>query len=110
MFKSIMRLFGDNTGFDLAGRLQQGAQIIDVRTPAEFRTGHIAGSRNIPLQSLPQHTSKIDKKKPVITCCRSGARSENAKRFLESRGFKDVVNGGGWKSLERRINKAKTIQ
>jgi rhodanese-related sulfurtransferase len=53
--------------------VKNGAQIIDVRTPAEYNGGHIKGAKNIPLQSLNQNLGKINKNKPVITCCASGA-------------------------------------
>ena len=55
-----------------------GAQIIDVRTPAEFKNGHIKQSKNIPLQQLQSEMKKLDLKKPIITCCASGARSASA--------------------------------
>jgi rhodanese-related sulfurtransferase len=89
--------------------MRQGAQIIDVRTPAEFRGGHIKGSLNFPLNDLQKSMRKIPKDKPVITCCRSGARSESAKRMLLSNGYSDVHNGGGWAELKRNIDSAKKL-
>ena len=47
--------------------------------------------------------SKLDKNKPVITCCASGMRSGAAKNFLKSNGFKEVYNGGSWISLRNKI-------
>jgi rhodanese-related sulfurtransferase len=41
--------------------VKNGAQIIDVRTPAEFNGGHIKGAKNIPLQSLNQNLEKLIK-------------------------------------------------
>jgi rhodanese-related sulfurtransferase len=83
--------------------MKQGAQIIDVRSPAEFKSGHIKGSVNLPLQSLQSNLSKINKNKPVITCCASGMRSASAKSILKSAGFNEVHNGGGWMSLNNKL-------
>jgi phage shock protein E len=75
-----------------------------VRTQEEFQNGHIKGSLNIPLQNLQNNFSKIKKDKPVITCCASGMRSASAKGMLQSKGFSEVHNGGGWMSLQKQIN------
>lgn len=84
--------------------VNEGAQIIDVRTREEYQSGHIKGSVNIPLQSLSHNLAKIKKNKPVITCCASGMRSASAKGILKSNGFAEVYNGGGWMSLQRSIS------
>ncbi len=83
--------------------VKQGAQIVDVRTKGEYRSGHSKKSINIPLDNLSNSLGKLNKDKPVITCCASGMRSASAKSTLKSNGFKEVYNGGGWTSLERRI-------
>lgn len=103
MLESIKSLFGLGPKVDLKQVYRSGAQIIDVRTKGEFETGHIKGSVNIPLQNLQGNMSKIDKNKPVITCCASGMRSASAKSMLLSAGFKEVYNGGGWSSLQNVI-------
>jgi len=100
MFKNILGL---GPKADFKKMVQEGAQIIDVRTPAEFQGGHIKGAVNIPLQSLGSSLSKIKKDRPVITCCASGMRSSSAKSLLQSKGYNDVHNGGGWQSLKSRI-------
>jgi rhodanese-related sulfurtransferase len=92
---------GHKTG--LKELVERGAQIVDVRTRGEFQTGHVRGSVNIPLDSLPNNLSKIKKDKPVITCCASGARSASALSILKSGGFSEVHNGGGWRSLQDKI-------
>ena len=84
--------------------LNDGAEIIDVRTPAEFDNGHIKNSRNIPLQNLVAEMKNMDVKKPIITCCASGMRSASAKSLLKENGF-EVYNGGGWLSLEKKLEK-----
>jgi rhodanese-related sulfurtransferase len=94
-------LFGKSA--DLAQLVKDGAIILDVRTPGEYASGHIKGSKNFPLQSLQQNLSKIPKDKVIITCCASGMRSGSAKSILLSSGFKEVHNGGGWMSLKGKI-------
>lgn len=99
----FQKLFGGAPAVDYKEMVKNGAQIIDVRTPVEYKSGHIKGSKNIPLQSLQQNLGKLNKNKPVITCCASGARSGAAKSVLENNGFADVHNGGGWMSLQSKI-------
>ncbi|MCD8541251.1 MAG: rhodanese-like domain-containing protein [Aliarcobacter cryaerophilus] len=61
MFGFLKKLFGGNS-VDYKELVKNGAQIIDVRTPAEFNGGHVKGAKNIPLQSLNQNLGKINKK------------------------------------------------
>ena len=72
-------------------------QIIDVREPAEFSDtlGHIAGARLIPLSELLQRAGEIDRGRPVVTVCRSGARSAQAVVLLQKAGFPQVANLAG---------------
>ncbi len=103
MINTLKQLFGIGPKVDFAELIKNGAQIIDVRTKGEYQGGHIRGSINIPVQNLQNHFSKINKDKPVITCCASGMRSGTAKSILKSNGFKEVYNGGGWMSLQNKI-------
>ena len=103
MFQTLKSLFTPQEPVDYSELKKNGASIIDVRTAGEFSSGHIKGSKNIPLQSLSSKLNKIDKTKPVIVCCASGARSGSAKRILESNGFENVYNGGGWHSLNSKL-------
>lgn len=105
MIDSIKSLLGLGNDPNYAELLTKGAVIIDVRTKEEYQGGHIRGSVNIPLNNLNNHLSKLDKNKPVITCCASGMRSASAKSILKSSGFKEVYNGGGWSSLQNKIKK-----
>lgn len=101
MFNFIKKLFGGNN-VDYKALLENGAQIVDVRTPSEFSGGHIKNSKNLPLQHLNAEMKKLDPKKPVITCCASGMRSASAKTILEQNGF-EAYNGGGWSSLKSKL-------
>jgi len=73
--------------------------IIDVRTPAEFMGGNVAGSINIPLNELPGRLAEIRKlEQPIILCCASGGRSAQATVFLQNQGI-ICENGGSWLSV-----------
>ena len=104
MIQSLKTLLGFGPATDYAALVKNGAQIIDVRTPDEFRGGHIKGSVNIPLDRLQQNLAKIKKNKPVITCCASGMRSASAKSILQTKGYTEVFNGGGWSGLQSKLN------
>lgn len=104
MISLFKRIFGKGESINLKELVQQGAQIIDVRSPGEFQGGHIEGAVNIPLQSLSGSLSKIKKDKPVITCCASGMRSASARSILKAKGYAEVYNGGGWVSLKSKIS------
>jgi len=79
--------------------LAVGAQVVDVRSPAEFASGHHEGSRNIPLDTLSSAIGSLDQGRPVVVCCASGTRSGIALRILRREGFRQVVNAGSWRSL-----------
>jgi len=76
--------------------VDEGARLIDVRTPQEYKSGHIQGARNIPLGEISSRTADVGAKdKPVVVYCRSGMRSSQAKSALEAAGFTEVYNLGG---------------
>lgn len=104
MIKSLKTLLGFGPATDYAALVKKGAQIIDVRTPDEYYSGHIKDSVNIPLDRLQQNLAKIKKDKPVITCCASGMRSASAKSILQTNGYTEVINGGGWTGLQSKLN------
>jgi phage shock protein E len=97
------RLFSSAPAVDYAELLNRGAIIVDVRTPGEYAQGHIKGSLNIPLDSIRSKVSEFKtKNKPVITCCRSGARSGSAKSILTDAGI-ECYNGGAWNDLNSKM-------
>ncbi len=79
--------------------MRADAQIVDVRSAAEFAAGHAEGSRNIPLDVLGRRAGELDKSRCVVLCCASGTRSGMAQGTLRKLGFADVVNAGSWRSL-----------
>lgn len=104
MIEKIKNIFGIKS-VDYVHLVKSGAEIIDVRTKGEYAGGHIRGSKNIPVDSLSNHISKLNKNKVIITCCASGMRSGVAKTMLKNNGFKEVYNGGSWHSLQNKISK-----
>lgn len=74
---------------------EEKVNIIDVREPMEFKSGHVQGAKNIPLSMLGNRVSEFKKMQgPIVLYCRSGARSGQATGFLKSQGFENVFNGG----------------
>ena len=73
--------------------------LIDVRTTDEYAAGHAAGAVNISLGDIMVGDlgvlASVEKGAPIRLYCRSGARAEHARDFLEAAGFTDVVNLGG---------------
>ena len=101
MFEFLKKLFGPGVNFKEL--VEQGALIVDVRTPDEYKQGHIEGSLNIPLQILPGKLKDLQKKgKTIITVCRSGARSGTAVGILKNAGM-EAYNGGPWNRLQNQI-------
>ena len=84
-------------------------QIVDVRNRDEFEgpLGRIAGAVLIPLPELSAATGTLSKEKPIVTVCRSGARSAQAVNLLQKAGFNDIANLSGgmlrWRAEGHRV-------
>jgi len=90
----------------LQGAMEEGAQVLDVRSPAEFERGHVPTATNIPIDTLRLQLNKIDKHRPVVVYCWVGFRGYLAYRILHQHGF-DVRNlDGGFKSVVDSNNAA----
>ncbi|CAN5396400.1 hypothetical protein BH10BAC6_BH10BAC6_14410 [soil metagenome] len=98
MFSFLKNLVSGNNAEGMIEALQQGAVIIDVRSRAEFSGGHVAGSKNVPLNELGTQLRTLSKDKPIIFCCASGARSGSATSIAKSEGY-TAFNGGPWTSV-----------
>ena len=88
----------------------QALVILDVRQPDEYRAGHIAGAKLVPLSELSGRMEELPKDKQILCVCASGARSSAATGQLSSAGF-DVLNmrGGmsGWQRAGYPVKKGK---
>lgn len=104
MLKSVLNLIGLGATVDFKQLKNEGAIILDVRSKGEYAQGHIKGSINVAVDQLANNLHKFtNKNNPIITCCASGGRSGMAKRILESNGYNNVHNGGGWTSLNNKL-------
>jgi phage shock protein E len=104
MLELIKQLLGIGPSVDYAEIVRRGGIIMDVRSKREYSSGHINGSINIPVDVLSSSLGRFkDKDIPIIACCASGARCATARQILKSNGFKEVYNGGGWRSLEVKV-------
>lgn len=68
--------------------------MLDVRTPKEFKKGHIDGAKNMNYydDDFDAQIEKLDKDKPVYVYCHSGGRSAKAMSLMKEKGFKEVYN------------------
>ena len=84
-------------------KINAGALVVDVRTPAEFASGAYPGATNIPVSEVGKRLAEFgDRKRAIVVYCRSGSRSGQAKAILEKNGFVDVTNGGGLAGMPAR--------
>lgn len=97
-------LFGKVDNGPLREAIQDGAFLVDVRTPGEYSSGSVKGAVNIPLDKLPGQLAKFKGKKNIVVFCRSGSRSGQAKSILERNGFQNVINGGSWQQVAQVKN------
>ena len=106
MFKFIEKLLGFGNSEEIAELISNGAIIVDVRTPFEFKRGHMEGSVNIPLDNISKQIKMLKiNRRPIITCCRSGHRSGIAQSTLRARGI-EAYNGGSWGNVQKIAKKA----
>lgn len=80
--------------------VEEGATLLDVRTPGEFAAGHLDGATNIPLGSLTSRMDEIPTGQAVVVYCQSGIRSARAATELEGRGY-EVLDLGAMSSWDR---------
>lgn len=83
------------------------AQLVDVRTPAEFQSGYIAGAINLNIydDDFAQQIAKLDKNRPVMVYCAKGGRSASAAEQLTQAGFPEVYDLAGGMEAWRAANK-----
>ena len=83
-----------------------GAVLLDVRTPQEYRGGHIPGSINSPLQSLGGKDGlPADQDTLLFVYCHSGARSGQAVRLLNQMGYPNAKNIGGIAAYKGKVER-----
>ncbi len=85
--------------------------VIDVRTPDEFKDGHIKDAKNIDIMSkdFEAQLGKLDKTQPTLVHCQAGGRSTRALPIFEKLGFTHLIHlddgFGGWESAGKPVVK-----
>ena len=82
--------------------VEQGAIIVDVRTPKEFASGHVPGALNIPIEELAKSVARVPKNKTLVVYCASGNRSGKATALLRQKGW-TVFDVATQKDYEREL-------
>jgi rhodanese-related sulfurtransferase len=92
----------DVSATSTAIRDEPDAVLVDVREPEEWRAGHVAGARHIPMAQLPAELASLPREAPIYLICRSGARSHRAAAYMLTAGFERARNvKGGMIAWER---------
>jgi phage shock protein E len=104
MFELLKNMFSKEDN-NLVQIVNDGAFLVDVRSPLEFSSGKVKGSVNIPVDQIQNNMAKFKDKKNIVVFCRSGIRSSQAKAILERNGFINVTNGGTWQNVESLLTK-----
>ncbi|NDI98971.1 rhodanese-like domain-containing protein [Flavobacterium sp. LaA7.5] len=90
---------------------EQKGKVVDVRTPEEYKGGHLKEAVNIHLydKDFEQRIEELDKEKPVYVYCKVGGRSAEAVKIMEEKGFNSIVEleGGidAWTQAKKPITK-----
>jgi len=91
----------------LKARLDAGETplVVDVREPHELEISRLEFARHLPMGEIADRLGELDPNEPLVVMCRSGGRSLQVARFLESRGFRSVSNlTGGILAWGERID------
>ena len=98
----LKRNYDNNISIEKLKEMEnKGYTVIDVRSPQEYKEGHIEGAISIPEYELENRARNelIDLEKPIIVYCSTGHRSKRAQELLEQMGYKEVYNlENGWQN------------
>ena len=92
MFHLLFTKIDSISTSELEAKLREPIQLLDVRTPTEFRRGHIKNAKNVPLTEIGSYTPET--KETLYVICHSGVRSKLAAKKLKKKGY-DVINVRG---------------
>lgn len=106
----LLSPWGDEPGYprevsvaEAAEMREEGAFILDVRTPGEWEAFHITGSTLIPLDQLERRISEVPTDQQIVVVCRSGNRSQTGRDILQQAGLEQVTSMSGglsqWKAF-----------
>ncbi len=104
----FLRRKGQISADQAVAQLKHGAMLIDVRSPAEFSSGHLQGAINMPVQQIESLIADQvkDKNRVILLHCQSGMRSGAARNRLNALGYTQVFNLGSYERAARIINRA----
>ena len=100
-------------GIEVFEKVEESAQLIDIRTPEEYNQGYIKNAVNINFfnDDFMEQMSKLNKDEPLYIYCRSGGRSGSASDKLEEAGFTKVYDLGvgmkGWRKKDKPVTENK---
>ncbi len=102
----VMKRIGLVSAQTARKQLNEGALVVDVRSPGEFNTRHLPKAVNIPLDELQQRLPKRvpDKNQILLLHCLSGTRSGMARRTLKGMGYTNVFNLGSYGRAQRIVS------
>src|SRR5688572_2021919 len=87
---------------ELDAKMKAGrVSVLDVRSAAEWESGHVPGVPNIPLGYLPERSAELPRDRPVVVHCQSGGRSAIATSLLQARGREAINLSGGYDAWVR---------
>lgn len=98
----LKRSYDNNISIEKLKEMEnKGYTVIDVRSPQEYKEGHIEGAISIPEYELENRARNelIDLEEPIIVYCSTGHRSKRAQKLLEQMGYREIYNlENGWKN------------
>jgi len=98
------------SAMDLNEKLKNGKRplVLDVRQKDEYRSGHIAGAKLIPLNELGRRMKELPQSREIVCVCASGSRSSSATRLLTGAGYNAINMKGGmsaWRRADLAVKK-----
>lgn len=108
----IKTMTGEELVKQNSGKEKDKFLIIDVRSPEEYKEGHIQNAINMNVDSLEDRLDEIEdlKESPIITYCNSGKKSGQVAEILVNNGFKDVTNAEGVKNFKYDLVKYSDVR
>ncbi|MGX7195999.1 rhodanese-like domain-containing protein [Enterococcus olivae] len=104
MFGFIFNSVPSVSTAELSQRLSENISILDVRTPSEYRSGHLPTAKNVPLSKISSYSLK---EKQVYVICQSGMRSRQAAKQLKKKGYEAINVRGGMNQWTGKIRGGK---
>lgn len=108
----IKTMKGEDLVKQNSGKEKDKVLIIDVRSPEEYKAGHIQNAININIENFEKNLGQIEDLKdfPIILYCNSGKKSGQAAEILVNNGFKDISNADGVKDFQYELVKYEELR